>query len=379
MRIKRAHVHVLKDIPITPPPFRAEPSRANALIFEIETDDGLSGWSMANHGHELMAEIVNVHMQEALVGEDVSRIGKIWHKLSDPRPDAKFGQRRFGRLFALTMSNLDIALWDVRAKSLGQTVHQLLGGAQDRIPVYITHGAAYHGAPPYSSEELAAEAKHLVGLGIHHLKETVGRTMSGVQFAPDPFADADRVSAVRDAVGPDVAISMDGNSRMRLKDARRLCSLVESLGVRFFEEPIVDNDPTQMRILRESTGIEIAAAENSWHRISDYLAADAIDVVQPNVVHDGGFTGALKLAAMAEAARLKVGHGNGAGPLNIPFQAALSHGTIVEYHYHQWMAYNEVFLEVPQPIDGYLHPAQVPGHGLQPNPEALAKYSVSRQ
>src|SRR3546814_17648037 len=92
-----------------------------------------------------------------------------------------FVQRDLGRAFVSALSTIDIALWDIKGKACGRPVHHLLGGARDRVPVYITHGAASGGAPVYSVEELAAEAKHLADMGNTLPQKPVGR-----KDVPDP-------------------------------------------------------------------------------------------------------------------------------------------------------------------------------------------------
>src|SRR3546814_13295772 len=135
-----------------------------------------------------------------------------------------FAQRDLGRAFVSARSTIDISLWDIMGKACGRPVHHLLGGARDRVPVYITHGAAYGGAPVYSVEELAAEAKHLADMGNTLLKNTVGRP-----DVPDPDDDYVRMKAMREAVGDGVGLAMDGNARMKAVQAIRRCKVTEEL------------------------------------------------------------------------------------------------------------------------------------------------------
>ncbi|MDF2995008.1 MAG: Muconate cycloisomerase [Xanthobacteraceae bacterium] len=220
-----------------------------------------------------------------------------------------FAQRDLGRSLVAALSTIDIALWDIKGQACRQSVHHLIGGAVDMIPVYITHGAAYGGAPVYSPEELAAEAAHLVKLGNRFLKNTVGR-----QAVPNPEDDYVRMKVMREAVGPGVKLAMDANARMTAEQAIRLCKLVEELDIALFEEPVLDNDPRLLVELKANTTIPIGVAENHKYAMRDILVANAVDVVQPNVNNDGGYTGALRIAALAKAFNKPIGHGNGAAP-----------------------------------------------------------------
>lgn len=356
MKIARLEAHHLANIPIQPPPFRKLPNVEHALILEIETTDGLIGYAMGGYTHPVIVDFLNNHAADLLVGEDASCIERVIARF-----DRHSVVRFMGRAYLSALALVDIALWDLKGKALGVPVHKLLGGARDKVEVYVTHGAAYGGAPVYSVDELAAEAKHLAELGNLHLKNTVGR-----QSVPNPAEDYMRMKAMREAVGPGVKLAMDGNARMTVAQATRLCQMTEELGISFIEEPVIDNDPTQLRELRGKTSIPIAAAENHKYSARDLLVNEAVDILQPNVTNDGGYTAGLRIAMLAQSFGRALGHGNGSGPHNIALQAALSNGGIVEYHFHKWMAYNAIFENVPQPENGYLHVSQEPGLGLNP-------------
>jgi len=374
MKIGRVRAHNLVNIPITPPPFRKLPDVQQALLVEIETDEGHVGWSMVGHGHgvapyvhPVVAHFINSHIAPALISENPLLIERIWRRLQQ-----EFAERLIGQTVTTALALIDIALWDIKGKVLGLPVHQMLGGAHDKIAVYITHGAAYGSAPVYSIEELAAEAVHLVKLGNRYLKNPVGRQATG----PDPDDDYVRMKAVRDAIGPDISLAMDGNSRMSVSQAARLCKLTEELNIAFLEEPVHNNNPQLLAELRSKTSIPIAAAQTNRFSCRDYLLHRAVDIVQPNVNNDGGYTAGLKIAAMAKAFDTAIGHGNGGGPYNVALQAGVPNGSIVEYHFHKWMAWNVIFKNIPQPVDGYLTVPQTPGIGLEPKDGVISEYAV---
>jgi L-rhamnonate dehydratase len=366
MKIVRIEAHHLANIPIQPPPFRKLPNVEHALIVEIETAEGIIGYSMGGYTHPVMVDFINRHAAPLLIGEDVRFIDRLTSRFH------RHSVVRFmGRAYLSALALVDIALWDIKGKMLGVPVHHLLGGARDKVEVYVTHGAAYGNSPVYSAEELAAEAKHLVSLGNRHLKNTVGR-----QNVPDPADDYLRMKAMREAVGPDIKLAMDGNARMTVAQAVKLCRMTEELDISFLEEPIIDNDPIQLRELRGKTSIPIAAAENHKYSARDLLVNEAVDILQPNVTNDGGYTAGLRIGMLAQAFGRPLSHGNGSGPHNIALQAGLSNGALVEYHFHKWMAYNAIFENVPQPEDGFLTVSQEPGLGLNPKPGLIKEFKV---
>ncbi|MFE3116267.1 mandelate racemase/muconate lactonizing enzyme family protein [Streptomyces niveus] len=367
MIITKLQAHHLREIPIQSPPYRDLPDRTRALLVEVTTDDGLTGWAPAGYAHKSIVSFINTYVAELVVGEDPLRRARIQNKLQ-----ANLTRRHLGATLTNVLATLDVALWDIKGQYTGQSVHTLIGGAHDRIPVYITHGAAYDNAPVYSVEELAREAKLLVEQGNTHIKNVVGR-----QAVPDPEDDYVRMAAIREAVGPDISLAMDGNCRMTLPQAIRLCRLTEELNISFLEEPILDNEPDLLRQLRAHTAIPIAAGANHRFSARDLLMSAAVDIIQPNVCNDAGYTAGIAIAEMAEAFNVPLGHGNGSGPHNVALQAGVRNGKIVEYHFHKWMAYNAIFESVPQPENGFLTPSAEPGTGLRPRDGLITEYRVS--
>jgi L-rhamnonate dehydratase len=365
-KIARIQAHKLANIPITPPPYRDKPNKEGALLLQVETNDGFVGWATSGYTHHVAIDLINKYIAPKIIGESpmrTERIPLLFDRASFERP--------LGRTLISALAMIDIALWDIKGKMLGQPVHHLLGGARDKVPVYVTHGAAYDNAPVYSPEELAAEAAHLVQLGNNHLKNTVGR-----QPIPDPKDDYIRMKAMREAVGPNVKLAMDGNLRMNLAQAAELCKRCEELDISFVEEPLYYNDPRLLRELRSKTTIPVAAAENEKFSARDLILADAVDYIQPNVNNDGGYSAAIRTAALAKMFHIPLSHGNGNGPHNIALHAGISNGGLVEYHFHKWMAYNAIFKSVPQPEDGYLRVSQEPGLGLEPKDGLIKEFSV---
>lgn len=365
MKISSVKGYYLKNVPITPPPFRDVPNVGSKCLVEVRTDEGLVGWGQCGHAHPSVIELVNGWLAPEVLGEQALLVDRVWNLVF-----RKLDERQIGRLLISAVSGLDIALWDIKAQAANMPLHKLLGGNKDDAEVYMTHGAAYGTAPVYSREELAKEAKSLVDQGFRHLKNTVGR-----QPIPDPHDDYEREMAIREAVGPGIKLAMDGNLRMTLPQAALLCKLTEyDVGISFLEEPMLENDVHLMRQLRSKTFIPIAAAINNRNTARDLLVNEAVDILQPNCSNDGGYTAALRNATLARAFNVPLGHGNGHGPHNLPLQAGLANGSIIELHYHNWMAYKAIYQEVPEIVDGRMKTMAKPGTGLVPKPEIIEEY-----
>jgi L-rhamnonate dehydratase len=351
-------------------------SSLEACFVEVETDAGITGHGLAAiTGESVIAEIVNAVIAPAIKGDEALAHERIWDKLYWtllPR-----GQTGFG---AQALSAVDIALWDIKGKALGQPVWRLLGGARARVPLYATFGFNF-----FDRAQLAAAAKLWVAQGYRRLKMVVGhealRRRETRLLAEVIREDAARVAAVREAVGPDVELFIDANCSLDLYHATRLAEMVKPYGISFFEEPITQNDVLQMAQMRRATGMALACGQNEGliFRFRDLLLHEAVDYVQPNVVSSGGFTHCAKIAGLAAAFNVPLANG-GAWPYhNMHLQAGLANGTLVEMHYLAVELCRQIYRDLPEPKDGWLTLPDAPGLGFEPDRDAIARIARASQ
>ena len=175
--------------------------------------------------------------------------------------------------------------------------------------------------------------------------------------------DAARVRAVRDAVGPDIELFIDGNCNLDLYHATKLVEMVKPAGISFFEEPLTQNDVAGMAQLRRSTGVALACGQNEGlsFRFRDLLMKEAIDYAQPNVLISGGFTQCAKVAGMAQAFNVSVANGGAWGFHNMHLQAGVANGTLVEHHYLAVELCRQIYRGLPEPADGAFKMPEAPG------------------
>jgi L-rhamnonate dehydratase len=345
---------------------------------EVETDDGIVGHGLSGITEEdVIAQIVNHVAGPAIIGDDPLAHERVWDKLYwllMPR-----GQTGYA---AHALAAIDVALWDIKGKALGQPVWRLLGGARARVPVYATFGFGF-----FDREQLAAAARLWVSQGFRRLKMTVGnealRRRDARPLADVIREDAARVQAVRDAVGPDVELFIDANCNLDLYHATRLCEMIKPCNISFFEEPLTQNDAPQMAQLRRASGMALACGQNEglMFRFRDLLLRDAIDYAQPNVVISGGYTQCVKIAALAAAFNVPVANGGAWGFHNMHLQAGVANGTLVEHHYLAVELCRQIFRDLPVPAEGYFTLPETPGLGFAPNHDAIreiAKLPLSR-
>src|SRR3954451_1005677 len=265
---------------------------------EVETDSGIVGHGFTSITEEdVIAQIVNGVAGPAILGDDPMAHEAVWEKLywkMMPR-----GQTGYA---AHAVAAIDLALWDIKGKALGQPVWRLLGGARSRVPVYATFGFGF-----FDREQLAAAARLWVAQGFRRLKMTVGNAAlrnRDKQWVMDVIReDAKRIAAVREAIGPNVELFIDGNCNLDLYHAAALAEMIKPCGISFFEEPLSQNDVPGMAELRRATGMALACGQNEGlsFRFRDLLVSEAIDYAQPNVCITGGFSQCVKIAGMASA------------------------------------------------------------------------------
>lgn len=345
----------------------------SVCLVRIDTDDGRTGWGMtAITEEEVVAEAVNSVAAPALIGEDARHTERLWHQLYwllSPRGQTGYASH--------AIAAVDIALWDLKAKALGEPVWRLLGGARDRVPVYATFGFGF-----FDRDQLAEAAKLWVSQGFTRLKMTVGDRALMLRDQPRPIdeviaEDILRVRAVRDAVGDSVDLFIDANCNLDLFHAAKLARAVEDVGIAFFEEPITQNDVRAMADLRRGTAIPLACGQNEGlaFRFRDLLVAGAVDVIQPNAVISGGYTQCVKIAGMAAAFNVPYANG-GAWPFhNMHIHAGLANGWLVEHHYVAVECCRQVFDGLPEPENGWLTLPDTPGLGFEPNLDRLKSLS----
>ncbi|HWL06693.1 MAG TPA: mandelate racemase/muconate lactonizing enzyme family protein [Xanthobacteraceae bacterium] len=352
-----------------------KPAAMSCCIVEIETDTGLIGHGMTSITEQnVVAAAVDHVAGPAIIGDDPLAHEKIWDKLywlMMPR-----GQTGYA---AHALAAIDIALWDIKGKALGQPVWRLLGGARSRVPIYVTFGFDF-----FTREQLGEAAKYWAGLGFNKLKMTVGhqalKNRDRQAVMEVIREDAERVRTVREAVGPDVELFIDANCSLDFYHASKLIEMIKEYRISFFEEPITQNDALQMAQLRRQTGMALAAGQNEglMFRFRDLLMHEAVDVVQPNAVISGGYTQCAKILALAQAFNVPAANGGAWSYHNMHLQGGLANGSLVEHHYLAVEMYKRVYRDLPEPKEGWMDLPQTPGLGFSPDLDVVRELAKEK-
>jgi L-alanine-DL-glutamate epimerase-like enolase superfamily enzyme len=352
-------------LPLDPPFFAAwdpEPRRRfDATIVRVRTDEGLSGIGSGDtmSGFEDFAHL--------FVGSDALALAAHARTLET----VGFHAGRFWPLEA--------ALWDLAGKALGAPVATLLGGSARRIPAYASLGEQH---PP---QQRADDAQTLVNAGFRAVKVRIARDRIDEGIAV--------VAAIRGAVGDALEIMVDLNQWWRMagdiapglgpQAARRVIDRLTEHDVLWVEEPLAGDDISGMAMLRAQTGVRIAGGEmaRGFDELRRALEADALDVVQPDVVLALGISGARTLADLAlRGNRWFTPHTwtNGIGVLaNLHVCCGVGGGPFLEFPYDPpgWTPERRDFM-LAEPVrtdaEGMLSVPTAPGLGIELDEEAVA-------
>lgn len=339
--------------------------KENIVFVEITTDDGVTGYGMTGDLQRFgVKEFINRQLAPFLKGKNALETEARWQEMF-----LKFNPRYQTGAWSSAVSAVDIALWDIKGKHYNEPVWRLLGGAKKKVPAYITFGLL-----EFSREQLVEFARRFAADGQDKFKMVVA-----INNAEDTAEDAARVKAVREVIGEKADLMIDGNYLFSMNRALELAKKVEPYNITWFEEPLYGNDARLLAQLRQRCSVPISAGQNEGSRFRhlELLQNGAVDILQPNVVYVGGYTEAMKVAAMAESYNILLTTCGGWPHHNMHFQAAVSNGWRVEFHYLMWKAGETIYKNTPQPEKGFVTLTEEPGLGLEPKREALQEFLES--
>lgn len=288
--------------------------------------------------------ILRRDIPEQLVGEEADRIEHIWQRIW-------WGQHYGGRGGAavLAQSAIDMALWDLKAKRLGQPLWTLLGGHDPRVPAYA--GGIDLQLP---LDQLLRQTDDNLKKGFRAIKMKVGR--------PKLSEDVERVRAMREHLGEGFPLMVDANMRWSADEAIRAARALQPFEPYWLEEPVIPDDVAgQARVVREG-GLPIAAGENlrSLWDFKQLIAAGGVTYPEPDVTNCGGVTPFMKIAHLAEAFNLPV-TSHGAHDVTVHLLAACPNRSYLEAHGFGLDAY------IAEPLaiqEGFAVAPDRPGHGI---------------
>ncbi len=314
------------------------------------------GYTIGTGGTSIV-ELLRAELLDWLEGQDARRIsfigehlGKSIHALTP------------GCMASTALAAIDVALWDLAGQRTETPLHILLGGACEKVPVYNTH-VGWLNRPLDEMLELSREA--VEKNGFRALKLKVGKE--------DAHEDRERVARVRETVGAQVKLMIDANQSWTIDEAVPRLRLLEEFELVWIEEPLLATDIQGFIQLGRHTSIPRAGGESLYTPASFYdcVRQGALDILQPDVARVGGITNALKVCHLAQAANLRVAP-HVSPELSVTIAAAVPNSMFIEY-----IPQMETVLKKKVRIeDGYAIASDAPGHGIEFDEEALARFEV---
>jgi mandelate racemase len=327
---------------------------APLVLIDVATDQGITGRSyIFAYAKLTLAPLVHLIEQ---IGRDLTGKAIAPFDLMAVM-DAKFRLLGWQGLVGMAVSGLDMAFWDALGQAAGQPLATLLGGSPRPIRAYDSYGAV----DPVADEK---DLRRSLDQGFRGIKIKGG--------AGDLNNDERVVKAVRDLIGPDVALMLDFNQSLDPTEASRRIARLAAYDLHWIEEPVAAENLEGHAKVRETSPISIQSGENWWfpRGFAEAISAAASDFIMPDLMKVGGVTGWLRVAAQAEAASIPMS--------SHLFAEASAHVLAVTPTAH-WAEYLDIaraiVAEPVQIVDGTIT-ARGHGLGLSWNETAVAIYLV---
>jgi mannonate dehydratase len=366
----------------------------NFVTLKIITDEGVTGVGDATlNGRELaVAAYLAEHVVPALAGRDPARIEDTWQYLY------RGAYWRRGPVTMSAIAAVDTALWDIKGKVAGLPVYQLLGGrSRDGVTVYGHANGSTIPAVLASVAEFVSRGYRAVRVqaAVPEISDVYGVSAAPVYEPASAAVPAESVwstphylnhipsvfAAVRAEFGPSLRLLHDVHHRLTPIEAARLGRALEPYALTWLEDPVPAEPPDGFRLIRQHTTTPLAVGEvfNSIWDASQLISEQLIDYVRATVVHAGGLTHLRRIFDLAALHHVRSGS-HGATDLSPVCLSAALHLdlAIPNFGLQEYMPHtaetDAVFPHGYRYADGYLHPSEEPGLGVDIDEVEAARY-----
>jgi galactonate dehydratase len=346
------------------------------LFLKITTDEGLAGWGepVVEGRADTVAAAVS-ELECYLQGRDPDQIEDIWQVMY------RGGFYRGGPVLMSAIAGIDQALWDLKGKRYGLSVHQMLGGkVRDRVQVYSWVG----GDQP---AQVASAAKEKQSQGYKAIKMNACAELHYIDSPAKLDEIVQRVGSVREAVGNDFGIAVDFHGRVHRGMAKTLVKELDSFRLMFIEEPVLSEHLEALVEVARHTTTPIALGERLYSRwdFKRFLQVGVLDIIQPDISHAGGISETYKICAMAEAYDTAVALHCPLGPItlaaSLQVDGCIPNAFIQEQslgiHYNVGAEFTDYLVDplIFKYADGYVGIPPGPGLGIEINEKVVREAS----
>jgi L-alanine-DL-glutamate epimerase-like enolase superfamily enzyme len=355
-KLRTALVHFPFDPPINGGAHMLTSS--DCVLVYLDTDEGITGeglvFALNGHRLKLLHEMI-LSLAPLVIGLEPSMGGSFAARAFR---EVGFIGRTGVAIFGI--AGIDGALWDLRAKAVGLNVSQLIGAYRRQVPAYHSGGLWIS----RTVDELQREAADFVAQGWRAMKMRLGK--------PTAQEDAARVRAVREAIGPDIALMADSNQQLDVGRAIRLGRMLEEYNLAWFEEPVAYDDHDGEARIAATLDMPIASGETEYtaRGMHEMLKRQSADVLMPDLQRMGGPTEFIKAAAIADGYNVPVSS-HLFPEMSLPLLASIPNAIFLEY-----MPWCEPFYAERITLDssGCAMVPERPGWGFAFDPAAVRRY-----
>lgn len=375
-----AKVRSISTFPVRYPEPNDNGNLRHLLFVRVEADDGTVGWGEAitmfpeaTRATEILVE----GMAELVVGTDPVENVATWRKIK--AATWWYGFR--GGLASFALSAVDVALWDLRGKLLGQPLIEMIGGAHvERLPALAsTH--VFNESLEYEAER---HGRYVREQGYVGVKIGMGKK-GGTRLGYEHDRDVEFVRLLREAVGPDAWIMMDRGQSLNWDVASAIArtNAFEEHGLKWIEEPLEPDDVVGFRHLRGHVKTLVAGGEREWdgRGYEALIAMGVVDVVGCDVGRAEGITGALRVIALVEQANIWFNSHAWSSAVNTAASIALSASTprclLQELKPDENPMQHQLVQEPFAQHDGWIDVPRRPGLGVEPLESVLKRYRLA--
>lgn len=352
-----------------------ENKKSRAAFVRIETEDGQFGLGEATPMANGLAHltVIAADMAPYLIGKDALDhavlLDTLYHKCVKLGPEG---------VVTGALAALDIALWDLKGKLLGQPVYKLLGGAwRTELTCYASVGGNAFRTVDQTVDVVMRRVEKEKPKAVK-IRWDGDRTKLDVDIP----GDIAKAKAVRKALGDDFILGFDANNGYSVGGAMRVGRALEDLGFTWFEEPVQHYHVSAMGEVAQRLDITVSAGEQTYtlQGLKDLINA-GVRMVQPDIIKMGGITGLMQCAAIAYAHGVDL----------VPHQTQPSLGHLANIHVlatimhlnkpvelaDGWERASSVFTPNPsEPKDGLFHLPTAPGLGAEFDADEMKRRSI---
>ncbi len=315
-----------------------------AIIVEIKTKEGLTGYGMGGGG-AAAATIIEQHLGPLIAGANALGVELIWEQMYSST--LFYGRKG---VVIMAISGVDLALWDIRGRHAGQPVYKLLGGPnRDKVPAYYT-GSEMEKALKLGFRSFKYPIRHGLQEGREGMKKTV-----------------EELREIRSTIGPDHQLMIDVTCQWDVPYTLEMAERLREFRLFWIEEPVSPDDlDGYAQLCGEIRGPLIASGEHEYTRFgfNELIEHKAVKLLQPDTTWSGGLTEVRRIAALAAAHNLPMAPHRGSSAFGM--SVILTTPSCI-------LAESFGILEKSTPLlsaltsrfeNGYYYPSDKPGFGI---------------